>query len=77
MSYRPEELFDRHGRLKPELADLAPKGTRRMGANPHANGGSAPRSTHAGFQRLRRRCSLPGRAGIGDTHVLGPFSAMW
>ncbi|MEP7181925.1 MAG: phosphoketolase family protein [Betaproteobacteria bacterium] len=38
-SYRPEELFDRTGKLMPELADLAPKGDRRMGANPHANGG--------------------------------------
>ena len=38
-SYRPEELFNDLGRLKPELAELAPKGERRMGANPHANGG--------------------------------------
>jgi xylulose-5-phosphate/fructose-6-phosphate phosphoketolase len=38
-SYRPEELFDAEGRLRPELAALAPQGTRRMGANPHANGG--------------------------------------
>src|SRR2546425_514041 len=38
-SYRPEELFDEQGRLKPELAELAPSGERRMGANPHANGG--------------------------------------
>jgi xylulose-5-phosphate/fructose-6-phosphate phosphoketolase len=38
-SYRPEELFDESGRLRPELADLAPTGTKRMGANPHANGG--------------------------------------
>ena len=38
-SYRPEELFDAEGKLKPELAELAPDGTRRMGANPHANGG--------------------------------------
>ena len=38
-SYRPEELFDEKGRLLAELAELAPKGTRRMGANPHANGG--------------------------------------
>jgi xylulose-5-phosphate/fructose-6-phosphate phosphoketolase len=38
-SYRPEELFDTSGTLVPELADLAPKGERRMGANPHANGG--------------------------------------
>jgi xylulose-5-phosphate/fructose-6-phosphate phosphoketolase len=38
-SYRPEELFDDHGRLKPEIKAMAPKGNRRMGANPHANGG--------------------------------------
>jgi xylulose-5-phosphate/fructose-6-phosphate phosphoketolase len=38
-SYRPDELFDGKGALKPELAALAPQGNRRMGANPHANGG--------------------------------------
>jgi xylulose-5-phosphate/fructose-6-phosphate phosphoketolase len=38
-SYRPEELFDEHGRLRAEIAALAPSGRRRMGANPHANGG--------------------------------------
>ena len=38
-SYHPEQLFDEHGKLVPELAALAPKGDRRMGANPHANGG--------------------------------------
>ena len=38
-SYHPEELFDESGRLRPDLADLAPKGERRMSANPHANGG--------------------------------------
>ncbi|MBT8130812.1 MAG: phosphoketolase family protein, partial [Gammaproteobacteria bacterium] len=38
-SYKPEELFDANGRLMPELAELAPQGERRMGANPHANGG--------------------------------------
>ncbi len=38
-SYKAEELFDENGRLMPELAELAPKGDRRMGANPHANGG--------------------------------------
>ncbi len=38
-SYKPEELFDKSGRLLSELAELAPKGERRMGANPHANGG--------------------------------------
>lgn len=38
-SYNPEDLFDADGRLRPELRALAPSGTRRMGANPHANGG--------------------------------------
>jgi xylulose-5-phosphate/fructose-6-phosphate phosphoketolase len=38
-SYKPEELFDTQGVLRPQLAALAPQGTRRMGANPHANGG--------------------------------------
>ncbi len=38
-SYKPEQLFDENGKLIPELAELAPKGHRRMGANPHANGG--------------------------------------
>jgi xylulose-5-phosphate/fructose-6-phosphate phosphoketolase len=39
LSYQPEDLFDESGRLRPELAALAPHGERRMGANPHANGG--------------------------------------
>ncbi len=39
-SYRPEELFDASGKLRPDLAALAPQGPRRMGANPHANGGT-------------------------------------
>ena len=39
-SYRPDELFDEHGHLQHEITEIAPKGTRRMGANPHANGGS-------------------------------------
>ena len=38
-SYKPEELFDPSGKLVPELKALAPKGNRRMSANPHANGG--------------------------------------
>jgi phosphoketolase len=45
-SYRPEELFDENGRLFPEIKELAPAGLRRMGSNPHANGG-----------RSLRRCS--------------------
>ncbi|HZD48768.1 MAG TPA: phosphoketolase family protein [Silvibacterium sp.] len=43
-SYKPEELFDENGTLRPELSELAPKGERRMGSNPHANGGGLKRA---------------------------------
>jgi xylulose-5-phosphate/fructose-6-phosphate phosphoketolase len=45
-SYRPQELFDRTGRLVPDLAALAPAGEQRMSANPHANGGLLLRDLH-------------------------------
>ena len=45
-SYKPDELFDQAGRLLPDLAALAPQGQRRMGANPHTNGGVAARDLH-------------------------------
>ena len=55
-SYQAEELFDANGTLKAELAALAPKGARRMGANPHANGGILLRDLqNAG---LSRSCGL-------------------
>ena len=73
-SYRPEKLFDASGRLLPELAALAPQGDRRMGANPHANGG---RLLHAlrlpDFRDHAVAVPSPGVPGIGDTHVLGRF----
>ncbi len=73
-SYRPEELFDEQGRLKPELAELAPKGERRMGANPHANGGILLRDLRMpDFRDYAVDVPAPGVPGIGDTHVLGPF----
>ncbi len=73
-SYRPEELFDEKGRLKPELADLAPTGRRRMGANPHANGGVQLRDLHMpNFRDYAVDVPAPGVRGIGDTHVLGRF----
>ena len=73
-SYRPEDLFDSHGRLKPELADLAPKGERRMGANPHANGGLLLRDLKMpDFREYGVDVPSPGVSGIGDTHVLGRF----
>ncbi len=73
-SYRPEELFDEHGRLKPELAELAPTGERRMGANPHANGGMLLRDLRMPDFRdyasdVRRRASkaLATRMCSGDS----------
>jgi xylulose-5-phosphate/fructose-6-phosphate phosphoketolase len=73
-SYRPEELFDEEGRLIPELAELAPKGQRRMGANPHANGGMLLRDLRMpDFREYAVEVPTPGVLGIGDTRVLGPF----
>ena len=73
-SYRPEELFDEQGRLRPELAELAPRGERRMGANPHANGGLLLRDLHMpDFRNYAVDVPEPGVRGIGDTRVLGPF----
>jgi xylulose-5-phosphate/fructose-6-phosphate phosphoketolase len=73
-SYRPQELFDPQGRLKPEIAALAPAGEQRMGANPHANGGLLLRDLHMpDFADYAVDVPQPGVAGIGDTHVLGRF----
>ncbi len=73
-SYRPEELFDEDGRLRPELAELAPQSDRRMGANPHANGGLLLRDLRMpDFRDYAVDVGQPGERGIGDTHVLGPF----
>ncbi len=72
LSYRPAELFDESGRLKPELAALAPLGERRMGANPNANGGLLLRDLRMpDFSEYAVDVPKPGVAGIGDTHVLG------
>jgi xylulose-5-phosphate/fructose-6-phosphate phosphoketolase len=73
-SYGPEELFDDRGALKPELAALAPRGERRMGANPHANGGLLLRDLRMpDFQEYAEDVAAPGTIGRGDTHVLGAF----
>lgn len=73
-SYRPEELFDEQGRLKAELADLAPKGDRRMGANPHANGGLLLRDLRMpNFRDYAVDVPTKGLKGIGDTRALAPF----
>jgi xylulose-5-phosphate/fructose-6-phosphate phosphoketolase len=73
-SYRPQELFDSEGRLHPDLAALAPTGDRRMGANPHANGGKLLRDLRMpDFADYAVDVKVPGITGIGDTRVLAPF----
>ena len=73
-SYRAEELFDDEGRLIPELAALAPQGDRRMGANPHTNGGLLLRDLHMpDFRRYAVGVPAPGAVVAGDTTVLGGF----
>jgi len=73
-SYKAEELFDEKGCLIPELADLAPKGDRRMGANPHANGGMLLRDLCMPDFRLHAvNVPSPGAVDAQDTLVLGKF----
>ena len=73
-SYRPEELFDRSGKLIPELAELAPKGNRRMGANPHTNGGILLRDLILpDFRDYALKVSKPGDEVGEATRVLGVF----
>lgn len=73
-SYKPETLFDKSGRLIPELAELAPEGERRMGANPHANGGLLLRDL-----RMPEFCDYavdilqPGTVYAESTRVQGAF----
>jgi xylulose-5-phosphate/fructose-6-phosphate phosphoketolase len=73
-SYKPEELFDERGRLKAELAELAPKGQRRMGANLHTNGGELLRDLRMpDFRDYAVNVPSPGAVEAGDTTVLGRF----
>jgi xylulose-5-phosphate/fructose-6-phosphate phosphoketolase len=73
-SYRAEELFDDNGRLIAELAELAPVGDRRMGANPHANGGLLLRDLHMpDFHDHAVNVPAPGAVDGQDTMVLGRF----
>ena len=73
-SYRPEELFDAQGCLATDLAELAPRGDRRMGANPHANGGLLLRELRLpDYRAYAVEVPSAGISGIGDTHVLGRF----
>jgi xylulose-5-phosphate/fructose-6-phosphate phosphoketolase len=70
--YHPQELFDRNGTLIPELAEMAPQGTRRMGANPHANGGQLLRDLRLpDFRFYAVNVSKPGAELSEATRVLG------
>ena len=71
-SYRPAELFDGDGRLRPEIAALAPKGERRMSANPHANGGALLRDLRMpDFRDYAVTVTAPGVAVAESTRVMG------
>ena len=73
-SYRPRELFDADGRLIPEVAALAPKGNRRMGANPHANGGLLLRDLALpDFRNYAVAIDSPGVSIAESTRPLGEF----
>ncbi len=73
-SYKPDELFDETGRLLPELAELAPTGNRRMGANPHTNGGALLRDLRMpDFREHAVEVTSPGIVDAQDTLVLGSF----
>ena len=73
-SYKPAELFDQDGRLMPELAELAPEGDRRMGANPHANGGILLRDLRMpDFRDYAIEVTQPGNVMGEDTRTLGKF----
>ena len=71
-SYRPRELFDEAGALRPEVAALAPDGARRMGANPHANGGTIRRDLDLpDFRSAAVDVPAPGGSTAEPTRVLG------
>lgn len=73
-SYKPEELFDGNGRLRPELAALAPAGKRRMGANPHANGGLLLKDLKMpDFRTYAVSIPKPGTTEAESTRIMGQF----
>ncbi|MDH5320309.1 MAG: phosphoketolase family protein [Nitrospira sp.] len=73
-SYKPHELFDKTGALRPELAELAPKGNRRMSANPHANGGLLLRDLRLpDFREYAVKIPGPGVLEVESTRVMGAF----
>jgi xylulose-5-phosphate/fructose-6-phosphate phosphoketolase len=73
-SYRPEEVFETSGRFKPALAALAPKGERRMSANPHTNGGLLLKDLRLpDFRDYAIEVSQPGDVDAEATRVMGQF----
>ena len=71
-SYQPKELFNEQGKLIPELQELAPRGDRRMGANPHANGGTLLKDlVMPDFRQYALRVSKPGTQVAESTRILG------
>jgi len=73
-SYKPEELFDSSGKLIPELAELPPKGNRRMGMNPHANGGLLLKELKLpDFRQYAVEVERPGTVMQESTRILGRF----
>jgi xylulose-5-phosphate/fructose-6-phosphate phosphoketolase len=71
-SYQAQDLFDEHGKLIPELKELAPHGNRRMGANPHANGGILLKGlVMPDFREYAVKVSKPGKSIAEATRVLG------
>src|SRR5258708_9273373 len=73
-SYQPAELFDGSGRLRPELAELAPRGTRRMSANPHTNGGLLLRELRLpDFRDYAVQVTAPGAVSAESTRVMCMF----
>ena len=72
--YKPQELFDTSGRLRPDLIELAPKGNRRMSANPHANGGQLLKDLRLpDFRRYAVVVKQPGGIEAEATRVMGAF----
>jgi len=73
-SYRPRELFDKNGQLRHDLAAMAPTGDRRMGMNPHANGGKLLRPlVMPDFRNYAVKLGKPGDTEAEATRVLGQF----
>jgi xylulose-5-phosphate/fructose-6-phosphate phosphoketolase len=73
-SYRPWELFDQSGKLAAELKELAPRGSRRMSANPHANGGLLRKPLRLPeFRSYAVQVEHPGQTQAQNTYILGEF----